>query len=438
MRGASQVEGCEVTLKGRGPLRVMHVSHSATYGGAARAAARLHDALKGSGIESFFYSRGGARDRSAALRAGPLQDLNVRMASRLGAALSNHFVRDAGSLFSLNLGRAGLSKQIRRVRPDLVHLHWINHGLVGIESLAEIRIPVVWTLHDMWPFTGGCHYSGPCTRFEERCGACPMLKASRREDLSRWVWERKQRSLRDLDLTAIAPSRWIADVAKSSSLFSGRRVHVIPNGIPLSVYGPKNRSEARSILGLPIDRSILLYGASGVDRDRRKGMDLFLSLVRHLARDRREKSLEVVVFGAAGSLPTTPENIEVRNVGVVDDEGRLALLYGSADAFVVTSREDNYPNTVIESMACGTPVAAFNVGGIGEMIDSDVNGVLANPFDVVSLGSGINRILSSPWMRRNAAASAQNLWSDVLQGARVERLYHQVLKERRESSEVSR
>lgn len=140
--------------------------------------------------------------------------------------------------------------------------------------MKRLDLPLVWTCHDMWAFTGGCHYSGNCDRYTKSCGSCPQLHSGTDRDLSRWVWQRKHQAWKELNLTIVTPSKWLAECARNSSLCQGLRIEVIPNGLDTQIYKPINKQQARNILGLPLDAQIILFGAIGATSAPRKGFQL--------------------------------------------------------------------------------------------------------------------------------------------------------------------
>lgn len=229
-----------------------------------------------------------------------------------------------------------------------------------------------------------------------------MLGSERENDLSRRVWSRKQIAWKDIHLTVVAPSRWLADCARSSSLLREQRVEVIPNGIDVETYLPGDSAAARSALGLPQDRKLTLFGAVHSLSDSNKGLDLLLAAVSNLDTS-LQKRAELVVFGDRSNLDVQGCGLPVRNLGVIAEESRLALLYQAADVFVAPSRQENLPNMVLEAMACGAPCVAFDVGGLSDLIDHGINGYLARPFESKDLCRGISWVLADETRRLTMA-----------------------------------
>jgi glycosyltransferase involved in cell wall biosynthesis len=370
-------------------------------GGAARACSRLLDGLAVSGADATLIVREKTDNSSGAISAGT--HFGGRMRALLdGLPLHLYPRRRLHNFSPAWVPGRGVASAVA-LRPDVVHLHWVVNGFVQIEALRWLRVPVVWTLHDSWPFTGGCHLPGECCRYENACGFCPVLGSAREHDLSRRVWMRKRRAWTNLDLTCVAPSRWLADRARASSLLAGRRIEVIPNGVDVSLYCPGDRQAARAVLGLPAERQLILFGANHALSDRNKGFDLLLKALKQLS-PRERAGTELVLFGDDAHSPFPDCGMPVRNLGILREEAKIVQLYRAVDLFVAPSRQENLPNMILEAMACATPCAAFAVGGLPDLIRHGVDGYLAAPGDTADLGRGIAWMLEDPG--RHAAMSA--------------------------------
>lgn len=265
-------------------------------------------------------------------------------------------------------------------QPNVINLHWICDGFLSVPAIGAINRPVVWTLHDMWAFTGGCHYAGTCTGYEAQCGQCPTLSSDRPHDASRWVHERKRKAWQSLDLTIVTPSHWLAEQARRSSLMRDRQIRVIPNGIDLDRFRPLDKRFCRQALGLPQDKNLILFGA--MSGSKRKGARHLLAALEQAQQ--KDDTFEVVVFGNASQQDTLRHH-RPHYLGRISDELTLPLVYSAADIFVCPSEQDNLPNTMVEAMACGTPCVAFDIGGMKDIIDHEVNGFLAPAFDTAEL-----------------------------------------------------
>ena len=334
--------------------------------------------------------------------------------------------------YSLQCLPSQVDTTVREIDPDIVHLHWVNGGFVSVEAVARFNRPIVWTLHDMWGFTGGCHYSQGCDRYTKSCGSCPVLHSDRQYDLSRWLWRRKAKSWVKANLTIATPSKWLADLARTSSLFKDLRVEVVHNGLNTQVYRPLEQPQAREWLGLPKDKKIVLFGAVSATSDRRKGFHLLLPTLQQLKQQLDSESVELVVFGSSQPESAADFGFKVRYLGKLYDEISLALLYAAADVFIAPSVEDNLPNTVVEALACGTPCAAFKIGGMSEMIEHQQNGYLATPYQTEDLARGIAWLLadSDRWQKLSAAAvdRVKQKFTVEQQAQNYLQIYQEVLK----------
>jgi glycosyltransferase involved in cell wall biosynthesis len=412
-------------------VRVVHVSASDIRGGAARAAFRSHQALLSAGVDSHMLVQ---ERRSDAAYVHAPRSILKRIVSRYVVPRADRVInrvylnRDA-TLFHSEWVPTDVTSRAKRLVPDILNLHWVCNGFVRVEAVAQFGVPVVWTLHDMWPFTGGCHYNGECRGFELRCGNCQQLGSRTQLDLSRLVWARKQRAWAGVNLTVVAPSRWLADEARRSSLFRSVRIEVVPNGIDLQRYRPMDRVRARESLELPRDAPLILFGAAAALHDRRKGFDLLQQALSKL-RGSVPEDARLVVFGNNASDRRVDFGLPVHYQGVLTDEAMLARLYAAADVFVAPSRQDNLPNTVLEAVACGTPCVAFDTGGLRDLIDTRATGWLAKPFDTEDLARGIAWVLAHPRATELSAAvrlKAERELGTELHAKRMLALYNSLI-----------
>ncbi len=418
-------------------MRVLHLSTTDTLGGAGRAAHRIHHALMAAGVDSRMSVRVKLGDewhvRSRPHKFG-------RFAATLGArskANSSKILVRPSAPFSTQFlpgdGAAGL----RRFAEGIIHLHWICDGFLGVGAIGRITAPIVWTLHDQWPFTGGCHYSSGCEHFIDNCGHCPILRARSETDVSRLVHSAKSRCWKGLNITVVSPSHWMAEKAAQSALFGNRKIHVIPNPVDLQTFRPIPKKQARSQIGLEPSRPILMYGAMSATTDPRKGFDLLEKTLDSL--EPNLDRVQLVVIGASETTSPYTGRHRIRFLGRLHDDDAIALAYSAADVFVAPSREDNLPNTVAESLACGTPVAAFRVGGIPDMVRHEHNGFLARPFDTQHLAQGIAALLVKErreQLSAQARAVAKNLFAPQVIATNYRELYQShITTEGKSSSE---
>jgi glycosyltransferase involved in cell wall biosynthesis len=307
-----------------------------------------------------------------------------------------------------------------------------------IETFAALKRPLVWTLHDMWGFTGGCHVTGECERFKASCGACPQLSSNKDNDLSRWVWQRKIKAWKNLDLTLISPSSWLASTAKSSSIFRDSRIEVIPHGLDTQKFRPVNQRLAREILNLPQDKKLIMFGAIEATSDKNKGFHLLLPALHKLSKSGYSEDWEVVIFGA--SIPDNPPDLgfKAHYLGHLYDDISLVSVYSAADVMLVPSLQESFGQTASESLACGTPVVAFNATGLKDIVDHQQNGYLAKPYEVEDFAKGISWVLEDKErlqkLSNNARSQAERAFTLELQALRYSSLFQEIIGAKNNSS----
>jgi len=317
---------------------------------------------------------------------------------------------------------------------DVLHLHWTNSGFLSIndlKSLINTGKPIVWTMHDMWIFTGGCHYSGTCEGYLSKCGNCPMLRDPDENDLSRIGWLRKDAMYARADnITFVGCSKWLADVAAKSSLINRFNITNIPNPIDIDVFSEGGKQAGRLKHGIDTNAKVVLFGAANIN-DKRKGITYLVEALRLLKQNHSTESIEVVIFGKNKHFDVSTLPFKVHQLNVINDEKLLAEIYSLADVFVITSIEDNLPNMVMEAMACGTPVVAFETGGIPEMVDHLENGYLAPLKSAQGIADGIKHILFDADKTATSANARQKVldnYTNSKVAGQYTQLYISVLK----------
>ena len=389
-------------------MKVLYLNGADIEGGAAKAATRLLEGVQAQGADARLYVQ---RKYGDAPRVDGPRSLPGKVFGRVRPTIeqliSGITPGKLNAPFCSALLPDRLPGVVSGMAPDIVHLHWVAR-MMRLETLPALNRPIVWTMHDSWAFSGGCYLPGECTRYRESCGKCPVLGSAREDDLSRRIWQRKQKAWRDLNLTIIAPSRWMADSARASSLFRDRRIAVIPNGIDVQIYEPANKRAAREYLCLPLDKQLVLFGARGFTEDRNKGFHLLMQAMDILAGSTACNALELVIFGSPGAPLTTDLGIKIRSLGLLRDDVELARLYSAADVFVLPSLQENLPFTVMEAMACGTPCVAFNQGGVADLIDHLHNGYLAQAYEGADLARGIAWVLENDDRRKSLSLQARH------------------------------
>lgn len=363
------------------------------FGGAAKACARLVRGLSRSESDVSFLVKQRVSEENSAI------PVCSKVEGWLSAFLENlpqhMYPERQKNNFSLGWRGSRFAAAVSARKPDIVHLHWVAGGFVQLEQLARLHVPIVWTMHDMWPFTGGCHYAGDCLSYLDQCGFCPVLGSKKACDLSRKRWQKKTQILKDLDVTYVAPSHWLADCCRSASVAEGKRTVVIPNGIDTDLFKPMDKLAARQRLGLPVDKNLIMFGALNALTDLRKGFHLLEKALIELERSKVAEKPELVVVGDTGQNSPPVPGFKYHYLGYVSDETALAEIYSAVDVFVAPSLQENLANTVMEAMSCGTPCVAFDVGGMQDLIDHRFNGYLSVPFAAEGLARGLSWVMSS-------------------------------------------
>lgn len=381
-------------------MKVLILNTHDVAGGAACAAYRLHNAFLAKGVTSrMVVQHKASHDDTVIGPEGRIRAAWSRLRPTLDALPLRAYPRRSRTPFNFGILPApGLMDRIRSQRPDIVHLHWVCGGFLPIDMLPRIGRPIVWSLHDMWPFTGGCHYDENCGRYRSGCGRCPVLGSAAPNDLSAWGYRRKLRAFRKTPrLTMVGLSRWIAECCRSSGLLCSVPTVHLPNCIDTDAYRPVDRHEARRRLGLPHEGRLLLFTAARPTWDPRKGWTHLL----HALKAMQPAGHALVLAGARRRPAITDAPLPIHNAGQLRAETDLAALYSACDLTVVPSIQENLSNVVMESLACGTPVVAFDIGGNRDLIDHKADGYLAQPFDAHDLARGMEWVLEDDARRRD-------------------------------------
>lgn len=411
-------------------MNILHLSTEYNLGGSGRAAYRIHSSLLRRGHTSRMLVSGLVY---GVPEAGPIwRSLPWRAGDWLARSLT-----EALSLQYLFLPSSWAILRHPWFRTaDLVQLYnthggYFSHSVLGV---ASRRKPFVWRLSDMWPLTGHCCYSYECDRWKTGCGACPLLsdEPALREDRTALLWRAKQRIYADANVTLVAPSRWIAGLAAQSPLVKHWPVEIIPNGLNLTVFRPIRQAAAREVLGLPQDEALILFSSVETKAYRKGGT--FVAEAVHRLKGNTRTPFRLLVVGNRASEWEKVVDAPVTAIDAVKDDHLLATVYSAADVFLHPALADNLPNGVLESLACGTPVVAFDVGGVGEAVRPMETGYLARHKDAQDLAVGLQRLLDDDDLRRRLGlrgrAVAEAEYDMELQTQRFEALYQRVLRDR--------
>ncbi len=431
----------------------MKVSIVTTYlhGGAARAAQRLHRAFRDAGQESTIFATAGNGDDPTVRvvgrerRRGPVARVASYLSRRQRTNLTKRYVAQGGDPNEpLRPDWAPDYRGLLRAlaESDLVNLHWVA-GFVDsrmVSAIANSVAPVVWTMHDMLPLTGGCHYDSGCGRYLQGCGCCPKLASTDSSDPTARTWEKKLAALAKVpnrSLHVVAPSNWLADCARNSPLFAGKGVSLIPNSIDTETFAPRDKAAARTALGISAEAKAILLISQDINTPR-KGSDQFVAAFSTLD-SRSAENLVLLTVGAG--IPNLSLPIAHRHVGEIRDDRRLSEIYSAADVFVLPSRQDNLPNTMIEAMACGTPVVGFAVGGIPDMVRSEETGILVQAGDIAGLRQAVERVFNDRDLRNRMGARCREFvlrdYRPAVQASRYIHLFRDMIAQRGFANQIA-
>jgi glycosyltransferase involved in cell wall biosynthesis len=418
-------------------MRILHIAKFDIYGGAARAAFGVHKSLINSGHESVFLVSRSSSNDGRVRTFSPPSDMSSRVKRILRRKsiqrdLAHYRKTMPKGYEAFNTDRSEHGPTVTRQLPqcDVINLHWIA-GFVDYAAFFDKvpkNTPVVWTFHDMNPFTGGCHYDNDCGKHEKGCGKCPQLGSSDLKDLSYKTWRRKKRILGRVPpdrLKVVAPSQWLARLATQSHLFKDFGVWRIPYGVDLEDFRSRDKFLARDLIGVPQKARVILFVADWMT-NHRKGLAF---LMECLAQIRSHEDLLLLSMGR-GEVPAN-HGIRHLALGHIEGDPFLSLVYSAADLFVIPSLQDNLPNTVLEALACGTPVIGFDTGGIPDMVRPGVTGLLVPPGSSIALKSAILALIydcdARQKMSLNCRRIAENEYSLENQAREYIKLYEQIL-----------
>lgn len=415
-------------------MKVLHISQSDIVGGAARAAYRLHRAQCKFGIDSRMLVRGKKTDDYTVI--GPdskiEQALNL-LRTQFGHQLNRLQKNENKNFHSGDWLPSCWAEKINMSDVDVVNLHWVAGETMSIEDIGRIKKPIVWTLHDMWPFCGTEHVTeyDQYARWKLGYRTDNRGPLDRGLDLDRLAWLRKKKAWQQV-MHIVAPSRWMAECARDSALFQNQPVCVIPNVLDTSIYQPLNKMFCRNALGLPEDKKIILFGAMGGGKDYNKGYDLLINALTHLSTKIDVDEVVCVIFGQSEPEVKPDLPFSTQWVGHIHDDVTLALLYNSATVMVVPSRIENLPQTATEAQSCGVPVVAFNSTGIKDVITHLVNGYLASAYNIHEMSDGLKMILSDSdlcnILGENSRHLALERWSEHVGVQSYLRIYNECIK----------
>lgn len=408
-------------------MKVLHFNASIK-GGAAIAAHRIFEAIAPKVDEAYFYSAG---------------DVGKDLYELMPAFKGHKSIADRikWSLFYRHLSKATAGKQnmyekftpaslpintplpLQHGIPDIIHLHWTSEMIDYASFFASVPddIPIVWTCHDMNPFTGGCHYTWGCNKFEKECGTCPQLNVSGPNDLSAKTQAIKVNALKGKQLHVVGNSYWIEEQSRKSKVFAGAiSYQTIHNPVETNLFVPLDKVKAKEILGLPDGAQVIAFGAERFTNER-KGFALLIEALKEVKR--KVPNAYCLVFGGGNGLETNDDLPPIKYMGFVDSVWLQRIVHSAADVFVIPSRQEAFGLTALEAMACATPVVGFDTGGIGDMITNEKTGLLAEVDNKSALANGIIRLLQQDELRKRLGANARVLAAEQFNMERQGALY---------------
>lgn len=411
-------------------MKILIVNTSDIEGGAARAAYRLHKALLTQDVDSQMLVQSKSSDDFTVLaETSKLRKGFNKLCLKIDRFLVRFYKERTKTLFSPSwFGFGNIVAKINEINPDIVHLHWTYRGMMKIEDMARIKAPIVWSLHDMWAFTGGCHYDEECKAYEKDCGSCKVLGSDKENDLSRKIYNRKQKAFSKIEsLTIVGLSKWLNDCAKNSTLLRDKKHINLPNPIDTNIFKPFDMNKSRELWNLPKDKKLVLFGAMGATSDPRKGFKELSDALHKL----EGKNIEFVVFGSSEPKVSQDFDFKTHYLGSLHDDVSLVTLYSAVDVMIVPSLQENLSNAIMESLACATPVVGFDIGGNSDMIEHQKTGYLVKPFDTSALASGIEWVLTTEnhdELCQNAREKVLREFDSVVVSKRYIELYEDILK----------
>jgi glycosyltransferase involved in cell wall biosynthesis len=417
-------------------LKVLQINTYRDNGGAGKAAGRLNRALQREGVDSELWVNF-AFDKSAEHRNFSSSFISRGIAAAgiiLERIMAKLLLKPLKTPFSFPLWGTDISRHPAVLEADILHVHWINHGFLRPADLARLKSlkkPIVWTFHDSNAFTGGCHVRYSCDHFENECGNCPLLKNSSPDDWSHRIWKQKDKAYAGLHFQIIAPSEWMAESVRRSKLLGDRKTHQIPNTLNTEIFKPMDKSLAREARDISKDKFVMLSGFMPSRNDLHKGTSYLLEALETVVKQISADDIELIVFGNRDNKNVPQFPVKVTFLGRIDNEEQLARCYSAADCFLAPSLEDNLPYTVMESLACGTPVIGFKTGGIPDMVSHKQSGYLAEYKSSEDLANGIAWLYKQQereTISMNARQAVMDNFSEPVIAARHIGLYNSLLQ----------
>ena len=429
-------------------LSVVHLSNNDINGGAARAAYRIHRCLEDNKSDYLVNSSMKVvKKYSSDPTVTCLQNNSYfwkRLQPRISRFLKSNFKTTNQSARNIAYPSTGLLKQINNDKSlkKIIHLHWLGDNTISIEEVGKLKDPVFWTLHDQWPFCGAEHYTHPPInkngiqindfRYRQSYSSKSRILSEKGFDINKWTWERKKKSWKR-PINIVATSSWLFECVKKSSLMNNWPIHLIPYPINTKKWKPINKFQAKNILNIDTNKKVILFGAIGGTKDPRKGSHILeeaLKIFRDSFFEHIEDKIQILIFGEESNKQYM-NNLPVDFLGSFSDDLSLRIIYSASDVMVVPSIQEAFGQTASEAHACGTPVAAFKIGGLIDIVSHQETGFLADPYDPKSLAYGINWILEDEERNKKlslqARLKAKKYWDSRIIAKKYIDAYHSAL-----------
>ncbi len=384
-------------------MKVLQINYSdyAHGGGGAIAMHRLYQGLKNAGIDCKILCNTKTLDITDSQKI----PYSPRLEHQLWRITSKFGLNDIHCIRSFNI-----RKHEFYLNADILNFHIIHSGYfsyLAIPFLTKNK-PAVFTLHDMWSFTGHCSYSYDCDKWKTGCGNCPYPNSypAVRKDSTRLEWKLKYLVYQHSDLYIVTLSHWLTEQVKQSML-NRFPVYHIPNGIDTEAYQPLDSEKCKYLLGIPKGKKVLMFGAANLKQNR-KGGDLLIKSLQNLPVSLKSDII-LLILGDGGESFSEMVGISSLNLGYISNDRLKSIAYSASDLFIFPTRADNLPLVLQESMSCGTPMVSFNVGGVPDLVRHGITGYLAQPENIKDFCNGIINLFEDNKLREQMSQKCREI-----------------------------
>lgn len=416
-------------------MKVLHLSYADIIGGAHKAAYNIHNSLLKLGTNSKMLVMVKSSDDESVIE---IKDLSPTMyyKNQFKQKLSRIILKlqksDNQTLHSLNIFPSGIHKLINSMNIDIVNLHWINSEMISIREIGKIKKPIVWTLSDMWPYCGSEHYVQEDLTIRYSDGYQKNNRPLNHHgiDLDQFTWKRKKKFWKEKKINIITTSRWNARCVQNSILFNKSRIDIVPQCIDLNIFKPLDKRVSRKICNLPQDKNLILFASLNPLKDQRKGFHFLKKSLKIISKNHIGNKFELIVLGLSSGNIEKDTGIKTHYIKFLYDDISRALLYNSSDVLAFPSIQENLSNIAMEALASSTPIVAFNIGGMPDLIDHDINGYLATPFDCKDFSEGILSVIKSNQeliMSKKARKKAEKYYLPKVVASQYQLIYNEIL-----------